>query len=67
MPKVDGKALADALRARLMARQAKPGESAAAAPPDLVERLGTLDQLRAAGALSDTEYDERRTQILDSL
>ncbi|MDX2552596.1 PH domain-containing protein [Streptomyces scabiei] len=72
MPKDTGKALADALRARLAAApQGAAAPSPAAVPvagaPDVASRLQTLDQLRAAGAITDEEYRDRRGKILDSL
>ncbi|MFF0598073.1 PH domain-containing protein [Streptomyces antibioticus] len=71
MPKDSGKALADALRARLAAPQPSVGPAGASAPaagtPDVAARLQTLDQLRAAGAITDEEYRDRRGKILDSL
>ncbi|MGV9502137.1 PH domain-containing protein [Streptomyces sp. NPDC003642] len=69
VPKDQGKILADALRARLAG--SVPGAPAPAAPApaggDIASRLATLDQLRAAGAITDEEYRDRRTKILDSL
>ncbi|MEU1330171.1 PH domain-containing protein [Streptomyces sp. NPDC005865] len=75
MPKDAGKALADALRARLaggaaVAQAAAPAPGAPAPAPaggDIASRLATLDQLRAAGAITDEEYRDRREKILDSL
>jgi hypothetical protein len=74
MPKDQGKALADDLR-RHIAQGTAPGAVApayapapvAAAAPDVASRLATLEQLRAQGLVSDEEYAQRRTQILDSL
>ncbi|MEU6819677.1 PH domain-containing protein [Streptomyces atriruber] len=73
MAKDQGKALADALRARLAGSAV--GASAAVTPQaapapaggDVASRLATLDQLRAAGAITDEEYRDRREKILDSL
>ncbi|MFI1030750.1 SHOCT domain-containing protein [Streptomyces sp. NPDC020951] len=76
MPKDAGKALADALRARLSGPGIPPAGPAGvpapqvapiAAVPDVASRLQTLDQLRAAGAITDEEYRDRRAKILDSL
>ncbi|SBT89390.1 Short C-terminal domain-containing protein [Streptomyces sp. DI166] len=73
MPKDAGKALADALRARLADLEsggapAAPAAVPAAAGAQSVEaRLQTLDQLRASGAITDEEYRDRRGKILDSL
>ncbi|MFE7128947.1 PH domain-containing protein [Streptomyces sp. NPDC057617] len=71
MPKDNGKALADKLRMVLARGGAAPGVPAAAAAvpqqQDPASRLATLDQLRAVGAISDQEYQERRTAILNSI
>ncbi|MCI0386654.1 SHOCT domain-containing protein [Streptomyces sp. CNQ085] len=72
MPKDCGKALADALRARLAqggagAAQQAPAPAAAGGSQDVASRLRTLDELRAAGAITDAEYQDRRKAILDSL
>ncbi|MFI7387208.1 PH domain-containing protein [Streptomyces sp. NPDC049813] len=70
MPKAQGKDLADRLRARLAGA---PGATPSSAPlpstpgGDVASRLATLDQLRAGGAITDEEYRDRRTKILDSL
>ncbi|MFE4697163.1 PH domain-containing protein [Streptomyces sp. NPDC056738] len=72
--KNDGKILADELR-RHIAQGTVPGAppagpavvAAPAAGPDVASRLATLDQLRGQGLISDEEYTQRRTQILDSL
>lgn len=69
IPKADGKALADRLRS-LIADGAAPATvpaPAAGAQQDVGSRLATLDQLRAAGAITDAEYQDRRTQILNSI
>ncbi|WP_051744832.1 PH domain-containing protein [Streptomyces yerevanensis] len=75
IPKADGKALADRLRMHI-AQGSTPAATAPAsavggqptAPvQDIASRLATLDQLYAAGAVSDAEYQDRRTKILDSL
>ena len=75
MPKDQGKTLADQLRMRVAqgttagaapaAGMAHPAP--AAAGQDVASRLATLDQLRAAGAITDEEYRDRRAKILDSL
>lgn len=66
VPKDQGKALADLLRQRISG--GAPSTAPAAAPAgDIASRLATLDQLRAAGAITDEEYRDRRTKILDSL
>ncbi|MEU1277093.1 PH domain-containing protein [Streptomyces sp. NPDC005805] len=71
MPKDAGKAIADQLRMHV-ATGATSGPGAAPGPPvapgqDIAGRLATLDQLRAAGAITDEEYRDRRAKILDSL
>lgn len=70
IPKDDGKMLADKLRMHIAAgtTPGAPAQAPAAAPQqDIATRLATLDQLRAAGAITDAEYQDRRTKILDSL
>ncbi|MGW3651884.1 PH domain-containing protein [Streptomyces sp. NPDC000878] len=69
VPKDQGKALADLLRQRISEATSAPTQAAPAAAPagDIASRLATLDQLRAAGAITDEEYRDRRTKILDSL
>lgn len=70
MQKPDGKAMSDRLRARLAGGEAGPAPAAASAAgpaSDIGSRLATLDQLRAAGAITDAEYQDRRAKILDSL
>jgi hypothetical protein len=71
VPKDQGKALADHLRMKISGGgvPAAPAEAAPVASPagDIASRLATLDQLRAAGAITNDEYQDRRTKILDSL
>ncbi|MER7403425.1 PH domain-containing protein [Streptomyces sp. NPDC000070] len=70
VPKDQGKALADQLRQRISGGvPSAPAQPAPVAAPagDIASRLATLDQLRAAGAITDEEYRDRRTKILDSL
>ena len=38
-----------------------------ASAPDASARLAQLDELRAAGRISDAEYEAKRAQILDEL
>lgn len=73
VPKDQGKTLADQLRQRISggapsapSAPVQPAPAAASAG-DIAARLSTLDQLRAAGAITDEEYRDRRTKILDSL
>ncbi|MDV5145921.1 PH domain-containing protein [Streptomyces sp. SBC-4] len=50
--------------------QAAPVVAAVSAPggaQDVASRLATLDQLRVAGAITDVEYQDRRTAILNSI
>ena len=44
-----------------------PSRPLAAAPRDAAERLRTLDDLRAKGLITSSEYDARRKAILDGL
>jgi hypothetical protein len=72
MQKPDGKAMADKLRAKLAQDAAPAGPAAPVAPAeapasDIAGRLETLDKLRAVGAITDAEYQDRRAKILDSL
>ncbi|MET7359197.1 SHOCT domain-containing protein [Streptomyces sp. NPDC005562] len=52
-----------------MTKSLRTGRAPAPAPAggDIASRLATLDQLRAAGAITDEEYRDRREKILDSL
>jgi hypothetical protein len=66
--KRDGVAMSDALRQRIADRAVSPAALAApAGGQDVASRLQTLDQLRATGAITDVEYQDRRAKILDSL
>ncbi|GAA2714629.1 MULTISPECIES: PH domain-containing protein [Streptomyces] len=73
VPKDQGKALSDHLRMRIANGGALSTPAPAVSAPmpalasDIASRLATLDQLRAAGAITDEEYRDRRTKILDSL
>lgn len=76
VPKDQGKALADALRQKISAGGAPAAVPAPAAPvapapgpaaQDVATRLQTLEHLRQQGLVSEEEYVQRRTQILDSL
>ncbi|MEU8760659.1 PH domain-containing protein [Streptomyces sp. NPDC048659] len=66
--KAQGEALSGRLRMLLAtpATQAAPAVAPVGAP-DVASRLATLEQLRAAGAISDAEYGERRAAILASI
>lgn len=73
VPKDQGKALADSLRMRIAGGSAPstptPAVPASAPTPadDIASRLATLDQLRTSGVITEEEYRDRRTKILDSL
>ncbi|MEV7995672.1 PH domain-containing protein [Streptomyces sp. NPDC086077] len=72
VPKDQGTALAHQLRMRIAAAGGPAAPPAAAPVPaagsqDIAARLRTLDELRAAGAITDEEYRDRRGKILDSL
>lgn len=71
VPKAQGKALADALRQRIAdgdtSSAPRPAQAPVAPGGDVASRLATLDQLRAVGAITDEEYQDRRAKILDSL
>ncbi|MEU6982498.1 PH domain-containing protein [Streptomyces sp. NPDC046324] len=69
--KPHGEALSSRLR-MLIATAKAPEASPAPVPaqagaPDVASRLATLDQLRAAGAITDEEYRDRRAAILASI
>ncbi|GHG15070.1 PH domain-containing protein [Streptomyces filamentosus] len=66
VPKPHGEALSARLRALLAAPPAAAPVAAAPAQ-DVASRLATLDQLRATGAITDAEYQDRRTAILSSI
>jgi uncharacterized membrane protein YdbT with pleckstrin-like domain len=57
----DAAALAKAMQDH-MPQQPQPPS-----PATVQERLSQLDALRAAGQISDAEYDEKRRQIIDQL
>ncbi|MFI1171513.1 SHOCT domain-containing protein [Streptomyces melanogenes] len=67
-----GKALSDKLRMTLAQLKAPvvppaPAPVALLGVQEVTSRLATLDQLRAAGAITDAEYQERRSAILSSI
>lgn len=79
IPKADGKPLADKLRT-VLAQGGGPAPvpqeaavsvasqaPAVASASDVASRLSTLDELRAAGAITEAEYQERRSAILATL
>jgi hypothetical protein len=49
------------------AAQAAPPSAAPAAAADPLERLTKLNELRAAGVLTDAEFEEKKAQILAQL
>jgi hypothetical protein len=70
--KVPGEALSGRLRmllatAKAPAAPAAPAGAAAGGPQDVATRLATLDQLKAAGAITNEEYQDRRAAILASI
>jgi hypothetical protein len=66
--KNDGRPMSDALRHRIADGAGSPAAPAApTGAQDVASRLQTLDQLRAVGAITDAEYQDRRSAILDSL
>ncbi|MFJ8191127.1 PH domain-containing protein [Streptomyces sp. NPDC096094] len=73
LPKDQGKALADSLRMRIAGGSAPSTPTLAVPAPaptpadDIASRLATLDQLRTSGVITEEEYRDRRTKILDSL
>ncbi|MFE5813303.1 PH domain-containing protein [Streptomyces sp. NPDC056479] len=70
VPRDQGKALADLLGQRISAGALRPEAQPArtlGSADYIAARLGTLDQLRAAGAITEEEYRGRRTTILHGL
>lgn len=75
--KTDGKAITDAVRARLSggpeagASQPMPVEAASAATvadgPDAYERLKKLGELRDAGILTEEEFSAKKQSLLDQI
>ncbi|WP_229901852.1 PH domain-containing protein [Streptomyces zaomyceticus] len=67
--KAQGAALSGELRMRLSKTPAAaaPAASVPSAAQDVASRLATLDQLRLVGAITDAEYQDRRTAILNSI
>ncbi|MEU3186963.1 PH domain-containing protein [Streptomyces sp. NPDC006923] len=72
VPKQVGKDFADKLRMHIATGSTPGSPTAPAAAPvpqqqDVAQRLATLDQLRGAGAITDAEYQDRRTAIINSI
>lgn len=69
VPKTHGEAVCSRLRMLLASAKTATAPVVAAPVPaqDVASRLGTLDQLRAAGAITDEEYRSRREAILNSI
>ncbi|GGV99124.1 hypothetical protein GCM10010230_24490 [Streptomyces narbonensis] len=69
--KAPGEALSGRLRMLLATANTQVAPPAWGGMPagaqDVASRLATLDQLRVAGAITDTEYQEHRTAILNSI
>ena len=68
--KADGKAMSDKLRQVVSVVASPAGQVTQEVPvpgQDVASRLATLEQLRTAGAITDAEYQDRRSKVLDSL
>lgn len=71
--KQDGKAITDAVRARITgvgASATEPPVAAASAPasgPDVFEQLRKLSELHAAGILTEDEFAAKKQQLLDQI
>lgn len=48
-------------------RRAEAAAPAPAAQPDVTERLATLSDLHASGAITDAEFEAKRAELLDEL
>jgi hypothetical protein len=68
MAKISGQELVDALHARLSAGDpAGPAGPGGTAEREITGRLATLDRLREAGTITETEHRRRRERILDGI
>jgi hypothetical protein len=65
--KPNGEALSSRLRVLIATAKAPAAAPSVPAQPDVASRLATLDQLRTVGAITDAEYQDRRTAILNSI
>ncbi|MFF5972229.1 PH domain-containing protein [Streptomyces sp. NPDC012769] len=70
VPKQHGEAVSSRLRMVLATAKAPAPAAAVPAPAgaqDVASRLATLDQLKAVGAITNEEYQDRRAAILASI
>lgn len=71
--KTDGKAITDAVRARLTetaqpsAALQSPGAATEEAKPDVYEQLAKLGELRNAGVLTDEEFETKKAELLSRI
>ncbi|WP_433011496.1 PH domain-containing protein [Kribbella sp. CA-294648] len=72
--KADGKAITDAVRARLSqdsppeaAPEHPPTSPASDAQPDVYEQLAKLGDLRNAGVLTDEEFEKKKAELLSRI
>ncbi|WP_460664730.1 SHOCT domain-containing protein [Kribbella swartbergensis] len=67
LEKPDGKAICDALRARLLeARRPSAGDGRpVAAEPDVLDQLAKLGELHSAGVLTAAEFAAKKAELLD--
>ncbi|HET6742151.1 MAG TPA: PH domain-containing protein [Kribbella sp.] len=68
--KTDGKAITDAVRARLTdgAQSAEPSAQVAAdAKNDVYEQLAKLGELRNSGVLTDAEFESKKAELLSRI
>jgi hypothetical protein len=72
--KADGKAITDAVRARLTegsqpsaTPESTPASSTGEAKPDVYEQLAKLGELRNAGVLTDAEFETKKAELLSRI
>lgn len=72
--KADGKAISDAVRARLTeGSQSSPapeqtrGSAAGESQPDVYEQLAKLGELRNVGVLTDEEFETKKAELLSRI
>ena len=58
---------AEQIQADAAVRQSQAAAPPASSAPSVEERIHTLDQLRANGTISKSEYESRKKAILDSI